>query len=248
LLASARSLKAELLTSSALVSSSTLCQKVLDRQCRVTYNRRVASIHPIRPEIRPEMSEAPALHERAMDNLRFIRETMESAASFTAVSGWGEIAIGLTALGAAVLASQMAELKPWLAIWIGEATLSVLIAGGAMLRKARAARMPMLSGPGRKFALSFLPPMVVGAILTAVLYRAGFVSGLPGTWLLLYGTGVVTGGTYSVRIVPVMGSCFMLLGSAALFCPASWGNLFMAVGFGGLHIIFGIIIARRYGG
>jgi hypothetical protein len=188
------------------------------------------------------------LHERAMDNLRFIRETMESAASFTAVSGWGEIAIGLTALGAAVLASQMAELKPWLAIWIGEATLSVLIAGGAMLRKARAARMPMLSGPGRKFALSFLPPMVVGAILTAVLYRAGFVSGLPGTWLLLYGTGVVTGGTYSVRIVPVMGFCFMLLGGTALFCPASWGNLFMAVGFGGLHIIFGIIIARRYGG
>jgi len=194
------------------------------------------------------MSQAPALHERAMDNLRFIRETMESAASFTAVSGWGEIAIGLTALAAAVLASQIADLRAWLSVWMSEACLSVLIAGGAMLRKARAARLPMLSGPGRKFALSFLPPLAVGAILTVVLYRAGFISALPGTWLLLYGTGVVTGGTYSVKIVPVMGLCFMALGAAALFCPASLENLFMAIGFGGLHIIFGIIIARRYGG
>jgi hypothetical protein len=204
----------------------------------------VASIHPIRPEV----NQAPALHERAMDNLRFIRETMESAASFTAVSGWGEIAIGLTAFGAALLASQVADLKAWLGIWMSEACLSVLIAGGAMLRKAGAARMPMLSGPGRKFALSFLPPLVVGAILTAVLYRSGLISALPGTWLLLYGTGVVTGGTYSVKIVPVMGLCFMMLGGAALVCPAALGNLFMAIGFGGLHIVFGIIIARRYGG
>jgi len=183
-----------------------------------------------------------------MDNLRFIRETMESAASFTAVSGWGEIAIGLTALGAAILASQIADLRAWLAIWMGEACLSVLISGSAMLRKAKAARKPMLSGPGRKFALSFVPPLVVGAVLTAVLYRAGLISALPGTWLLLYGTGVVTGGTYSVRIVPVMGLSFMALGIAALFSPNSLGNLFMAIGFGGLHIIFGIIIARRYGG
>jgi hypothetical protein len=183
-----------------------------------------------------------------MDNLRFIRETMESAASFTAVSGWGEIAIGLTALGAALLATQIIDLKAWLAIWMSEAFLSVSIAGGAMIRKARAARMPMLSGPGRKFALSFLPPLAVGAILTAVLYRAGLIGALPGTWLLLYGTGVVTGGTYSVKIVPVMGLCFMMLGGAALFCPAALGNLFMAIGFGGLHIVFGIIIARRYGG
>jgi hypothetical protein len=204
----------------------------------------MASIHPIRPRLQ----EAPALHERAMDNLRFIRETMERAASFTAVSGWGEIVIGSTALLAAYLASRQSDTQRWLAIWMGEAVLSLVVSGSAMLRKARAAKLPLLSGPGRKFALSFLPPMLAGAVLTAVMFNMGLVSVLPGLWLLLYGAGVVAGGSLSVRIVPIMGLCFMVVGVAAVFCPASFGNLFMAGGFGALHIIFGIIIARRYGG
>ncbi|HKV41886.1 MAG TPA: hypothetical protein VJX67_21965 [Blastocatellia bacterium] len=183
-----------------------------------------------------------------MDNLRYIRETMESAASFTAVSGWGEIVIGMTALGAAIIASRLTTPAAWLMVWLSEALLSLVISGGAMLRKTRAARMPLLSGPGRKFALSFAPPMIVGAILTLVLYRAGLVGLIPGSWLLLYGTGVVTGGTFSVGIVPVMGLCFMIEGAAALFSPPAWANYFMAAGFGGLHIVFGIVIARRYGG
>src|SRR5215468_9725519 len=204
----------------------------------------MASIHPIRPQV----EEAPALHERAMDNLRFIRETMERAGSFTAVSGWGEIVIGSTALAAAYLASRQTDTEKWLAIWMGEALLSLVISGSAMFRKARAAKLPLLSGPGRKFALSFVPPMLVGAVLTAVLYGVGLVSVLPGLWLMLYGTGVVTGGSFSVRIVPIMGLSFMIVGIAAVFSPTGFGNWFMAAGFGGLHIVFGIIIARRYGG
>ena len=204
-------------------------------------------MEPIRL-VKPVIDEPPALHERAMDNLRFIRETMERAASFTAVSGWGEIVIGSTALLAAYLASRQTDSQKWLAVWMGEALLSLVVSGSAMLRKARAAKLPLLSGPGRKFALSFLPPMLVGAVLTSVLYGAGLVSALPGLWLMLYGTGVVTGGSFSVRIVPIMGLCFMIVGLAAVFSPAGFGNWFMAAGFGGLHIVFGIIIARRYGG
>ena len=183
-----------------------------------------------------------------MDNLRYIRETMERASSFTAISGWGEVAIGATALGAAVLAAQQATVKSWLAVWFVEALFSLLIAGWSMDRKARAAGMPLLSGPGRKVAFSLSPPLFAGALLTAVLYRAGLTNAIPGMWLLLYGTGVVTGGMFSVRVVPVMGLCFMTLGAAALLAPASLANWFLAFGFGILHITFGVIIARRYGG
>ena len=209
------------------------------------YHLVMASIHPLQP--RPA-DEPPALHARAMDNLRFIRETMERASSFTAVSGWGEVAIGVTAIGATLAASQQATAQAWLAVWVVEAVLSLLISITAMSRKAHAAGMPLLSGPGRKVAFSLSPPIVVGALLTVVLYRAGLAGVIPGVWLLLYGTGVVTGGMYSVGIVPVMGLCFMFVGAVALFCPQSWGNYFLATGFGGLHIIFGIIIARRHGG
>jgi hypothetical protein len=89
---------------------------------------------------------------------------------------------------------------------------------------------------------------MVGALLTVVLYRAGLAAAIPGTWLLLYGTGVVTGGAYSVRVVPIMGMCFMLLGGVALFCPMPVANLLLGIGFGCLHVAFGFVIARKFGG
>jgi hypothetical protein len=206
------------------------------------------AVAPLLKQPRPGATDAPALHDRAMDNLRFIRETMERSATFTAVPGWGQFAIGITALFAALVASQQATREAWLAIWLAEASISLGIAGFAMHRKARAAATPLLSQPGRKLAINFSPPMFVGALLTIVFYRAGLAGMLPGMWLLLYGAGVVTGGAFSVRAVPVMGLCFMFVGAGALFCPPGWGNYFMAAGFGGLHLIFGLHIARRYGG
>jgi hypothetical protein len=206
------------------------------------------SMAVVQPFQKPTADEPPALHDRAMDNLRFIRETMERASSFTAVPGWGQVAIGVTALFAALVASQQKSFADWFAVWLAEAALSAGIAGWTMYRKAHASDTSLLSRPGRKLIINLTPPMIVGALLTVVFYRAGLTGLLPGLWLLLYGTGVVTGGAFSVRPVPFMGLCFMLAGAGALFCPAAWGNAFMAAGFGLLHISFGLHIARNYGG
>jgi hypothetical protein len=193
-------------------------------------------------------TEPPALHDRAMDNLRYIRETMERATPFTGISGWGEIAIGSTAFIASFIATQQATFRAWFAVWVAEGLISVLIAGWSMDRKARAVSLALVSGSGRKVVFSLAPPLIAGALLTLVLARLGAAGAIPGMWLLLYGTGVITGGMFSVRAVPVMGLCFMLLGAVALFSPAAWANWFMAAGFGGLHVLFGAIIVRKYGG
>jgi len=188
------------------------------------------------------------MDDHARDNLRFIRETMERAGSFTAVPGWGGVAMGITALGAAVIASRQSSPMAWLAAWTGEAFVAITIAVWTTYSKAREAGSAILSGPGRRFVYAFAPPLFVGALLTLVLARMGFTTIIPGIWLLLYGTGVVTGGAFSIRAVPLMGLCFMVLGAVATLCPVRWGDVFLAAGFGGLHIIFGAVIARKYGG
>jgi len=197
---------------------------------------------------RPVPTEPQALHARAMDDLRYIRETMERAGSFTAVPGWGAVGVGVTALGAAALASRQRGIDAWFWIWIAEAAVAAAIGGVAMVRKAHAVKVPLFAGPGRRFVVSLSAPMAAGALLTFTLYRDGLAGSLPGVWLLLYGTAVAAGGAFAVPIVPVLGFCFMAAGAAALFAPPAWGDAFMVGGFGGLHIAFGAIIARRHGG
>jgi hypothetical protein len=191
-------------------------------------------------------------------DLRFIRDTMERSASFTAIPGWGQVILGATALAAAWFAGRYsagrysaarpANSAAWLKVWLAEAVLAALIAVLSMRWKANRRGLPLFTGPGRKVALGLFPPLAAGALLTFLLQRAGLESALAPVWLLLYGAGIITGGLYSVSIVPVMGLCFMATGALAVVAPAAWGNYFLAAGFGGLHIIFGFLIARRHGG
>ena len=201
---------------------------------------------PIGRPRRAPTEEVP-LQDRAIENLRFIRDTMERAQAFTGVPGWGGVGMGGTALLAAWLASLQPSVERWLLTWLAEGWLAFAIGGVAMVRKAAAGDTPLTSKPGRRFVLAYSPPIIVGGILTVALYQVGLTALLPGVWLLLYGAAVVTGGALSVRIVPVMGVCFLLVGSVALFMPG-YGNALMALGFGGIHIGFGLWIARRYGG
>lgn len=182
-----------------------------------------------------------------MDDLSFIRATMERATAFTAVPGWGGVLMGLTAVGAAVLAARQSGAAGWLAVWLAEVVVALAVGSAALVLKARRTGTSFLSRPARQFLFGFSPPVLAGGLLTLALAGAGLHALLSGVWLLLYGIGVITGGAYSIRIVPAMGLAFAALGAAALFLPQH-GNALLAVGFGGLHIAFGLVIARWYGG
>jgi len=189
-----------------------------------------------------------SINDRALDNIRYIRETMERAGSFTAVPGWGGMLMGVSALLTALLTSRLQSRQElWFATWMGEAVLAFGIGALTMLQKARAMKT-ILYGPGRKFALNLFPAMIGGAVLTVALYQNNLFTLMPGVWLLLYGVAVVSGGTYSVKVVPIMGLCFMAIGAIAFLVPFAWANWCMAFGFGGLQIAFGAVIAWRYGG
>src|SRR6478736_8968681 len=206
----------------------------------------------------PLRRDPPALHDRAIQDLSFIRRTMEGAASFTDVPGWGLVAIGVTAIGAAFVAHTQPTSFRWLAIWLLEAIIGATVGSALMFRKMqeRGGEGPVVSVPARKFLLGFWPAIIAGAILTVALADRGGMWNpgsrapevLPGLWLLLYGVGVVTAGAFSVGAVPAKGNGFMALGALALLVPSLPGDLLLALGFGGLQIAFGVVIARRHGG
>ncbi len=204
----------------------------------------------------PDPGAPVQLHARAMDNLAFIREAMTRSSSFTSVPGRGLLAMGLLALAGSFWASRPGA--PWLGTWLAVAGGSVTVGAVSMTLKARRNRESLWMGPGRRFALSLAPPIVAGALLTAVFVHEGLWRLLPPLWLLLYGAGCVTGGAFSVRVVPLMGMCFMALAGGLMSLPEygafdvaggmTAGDLFLAAGFGGLHIVFGVVIALRHGG
>lgn len=194
--------------------------------------------------------EPPQLGDRAMDNLRFIRETMERASgtSFTAVPGYGGALMGATAVGASIVAANQTSIRFWLITWLAEAVLAFAIGFFAMWQKAQSADSSLLSAPARKFALGFAPALFVGIVLTALLYKNNLFDLLPCVWLLCYGAAVTTGGMFSVKPVPLMGMGFLLLGAIAAFAPPFMNDWLLASGFGVLQIIFGIIIGKNHGG
>lgn len=195
---------------------------------------------------------AEPLHARALDEIHFIRDTMSRAGRFTALPGWGGVWMGASAIVAALISGPPDQSMRWVGIWIGDAVVAVSIALVAMTRKARRSGETLWrtapGAPAHRFALAFIPPLVAGLVLTVVFVARDSGAWLPGCWLLLYGTAVATGGALAVRIVPIMGLCFMALGAIAFAAPAAVGHWLLAAGFGGLHILFGIIIARNHGG
>lgn len=206
----------------------------------------MGNIQPIRKT--EERDEPVNIGDRAFDNLRFIRETMERSAHFTAIPGYGGALMGATAIGAAIIAQNQTTIRAWLITWLVEAVLAFIIGIFAMWQKAKNAGDSLVSAPAKKFALAFAPPLAAGVVLTSLFYFKSLFEFMPTVWLTLYGTAVVTGGAYSVKIVPIVGWLFIALGLVSVFTDTSYNNLLMALGFGVLQIVFGLIVARRFGG
>jgi hypothetical protein len=205
----------------------------------------VATIRPITtaPSAHP-----PALHDRAIDNLQYIREAMERAEPVTVISGWGIVAAGGVAFVATAATVQTSLNARWIGTWIAAAVVAFAVSLGATLRKATRTGTPFLTGATQRLALAFAPAMFIGAVLTGALLRNGLSSLLTPLWLLSYGAAVTAAGMFSVRVIPVMGACFVVLGTVAALVPTGFETWLMAAGFGGLHAVFGVLIARRYGG
>jgi len=191
-----------------------------------------------------------ALRDHAVDNLRYIRDAMERASAFTSIPGWGGFLIGITALATTAISEPMTAWNPrrWLITWLIEAAIAAAIGAVTMWRKGLHAETPFMSGAARRFFVSYFAPLIAGAVLTVAIMRGGTLETLPSVWLLLYGVAFVSSGAFSIRVIPVMGLCFMIFGILAAFVPLAVGNLLLGAAFGGLHIIFGLIIARNYGG
>jgi hypothetical protein len=189
-----------------------------------------------------------SIGEHAADELHFIRRAMERGTVFTAVPGQGGMGMGVIGLAAAGLGAWQPTAERWLAVWLAAAALAFLVGLATMRRKAARAGVPLTGAAGRRFAMSLAAPLVAGAALTIAAWMQGAWALMPPTWLLLYGAGVVTGGAHSDAPLRLFGVIYMALGVAAVVTPPSWGNLWLAAGFGGLHLAFGALIARRYGG
>jgi hypothetical protein len=183
------------------------------------------------------------LDMHATATLRYIRASMEGAAS-VAIPGSSGIAMGGIGLTAGALSAMPDLAAYWLVIWLAAAPLAALV-GGVLLAKSESIATFVATGtPGRKLALGLMPSIFAGAVMTAVLWSADRIEAIPGTWLLLYGCALVSASVSTTAIVAWMGLCFAGLGIVALIGPAVLHIPLLALGFGGLHIVFGILIAR----
>ena len=188
------------------------------------------------------------MHERAAESIEFIRETMVRSASFTAVPGQGGVVMGAIGVIAAVMASRTSDPRTWLATWLVAALVAAPIGLAATIMKAKRNNVALWSASGRRFMQGFLPALVAGAALTWPLVNAGHAELLAPTWLLLYGAGILAGATASIPVLTWLGAEFMLLGVAAVVTNGQWADVWLGAGFGGLQMVYGVIIARKHGG
>ncbi|HVY64974.1 MAG TPA: hypothetical protein VHH11_09160 [Gammaproteobacteria bacterium] len=197
---------------------------------------------------RPRRLGPTPIDSGAVENLQYIRRTIEAAHTFTTVPGKGCIAMGVTALAAVAAESYPPLAVHWLAIWVGAAAVACALALWFMEKKAHAQGLSLRRSVAKRFFMTLAPAFLTGAILTAALVGRVDRELITATWLLLYGTGLTTCGLFAVPAVFTAGVAFMALGAATLWLPPGSAHVVLALGFGGIHLALGAAILRHHGG
>ena len=196
----------------------------------------------------PVRSEAPvAIESRALGTLAYIRASIESSSSMD-VPGMAGIVMGVIGMLAAVMVSLPGFAPHWLWIWLVAAAVALLLGGALVARQIAQRGRSRYFGPARKFLLCLCPALFAGAVLTWVLVTVGMSDVVPGMWLLLYGCAVLSASTVIgaavARYVCIMGAAFVVLGMLTFVLPATAHVVMLGLGFGVLHIAFGVLIGR----
>jgi hypothetical protein len=184
------------------------------------------------------------IESHAAATLRYIRASMDGAAS-VAVPGSAGIAMGGVGLLATALSCVPSLRGHWLGIWLVAAVVAAGV-GLPLITQPSSLRGLTLSGtPVRKFALCLLPSVFAGVVMTGVHWRSGDLQAIPGTWLLLYGCALISASVATTRTIAIMGASFVTLGVVALLLGSELQVFMLGAGFGGLHILFGLLIGRK---
>jgi len=191
----------------------------------------------------PKSANTVHIDSHAAATLRYIRDSMEGAASFV-VPGSAGIALGVIGLLSAALSSAPSLHEHWLQIWLLAALAAAAVGGVLLVRESSLRGLRLIGTPIRKFALCLIPSLAAGLIMTAVHWSYGNLHAIPGTWLLFYGCALISASTVTTRTIGLLGASFALLGVLALLLPGSAQIFMLGTGFGGLHIVFGILIGR----
>jgi hypothetical protein len=200
---------------------------------------------PVKPDLR--IGPTP-IDSGAVENLRYIRSTIEAVHTFTTVPGKGCVAMGLAALVAVALERIPALAPHWLAIWVGAAVVAAVTALWFMEQKARKQGLSLRRAVARRFFMTLAPAFIAGAILTAALASRVDREIVTGMWLMLYGAGLCACGVFAIDAVLTAGAAFLALGAATLWLPLGSAHVVLALGFGGIHLALGITIMRHHGG
>lgn len=183
------------------------------------------------------------IDSHAIATLRYIRKSMDAATS-VAVPGSSGIAMGCVGVAATALSYIPRLHEHWVSIWLLAAVVAAGLGGTLLARPSSLRSLAPLGVQFRKFGLCLFPSLFAGAVLTVVLWYSGQHRALAGMWLLLYGCGLVTVSIVTTSMIAAMGGLFIALGVVAFFVPASYQIFLLGLGFGGLHILFGILVGR----